>query len=417
VDVPSRRKHSRSVPDTQIGACAASASDRRFRGHLEQHSTVGDAAHVQLRCRSVKRRHRRARGLRLTRIRKRALARVVLIGWGVAGASGDRLAAVDVYEFAAANQGLLDGGNWDAYELSSRSAAESLAGQRLIDKIAHIDLGPYTIGLEDLLHTAMSEAGELAPTAMYFEYDLDNDWESGVFYCRSFEPPVIPFVEWPADFKTYTEGPTLPEFARLFARYGWSKDGRSRGVVLLTVARTTAAFGRALTRTRPGSCPWGIGFHDQSPITVLTNPTRRRVDRTALDFGLATLGGAAADEARRLLPDSDLEASACTTRHLRWSWRFRTCRRREWRSIGGSQMMAELPDEVSLEATGWQSGTRRVVVLGPNVEAPVHCVVFEEDPDEFFVDAGSMDDLEVLAAPAEENYLAALRRRGIDPHR
>jgi len=44
-------------------------------------------------------------------------------------------------------------------------------------------------------------------------------------------------------------------------------------VVILTVARTIAAFGSALDSVGAGPRPWAIGFHDQEPIVFLTNPT------------------------------------------------------------------------------------------------------------------------------------------------
>ena len=73
--------------------------------------------------------------------------------------------------------------------------------------------------------------------------------------------------------------------------------------------------------------------------------------------------------------------------------------------------------EPFLEAAGWRAGSRHVVVMGASAEMPSQCVIFEQDPQATTPNPVTFDDLDTLAAPAEENYRSALRRHGIDPHR
>lgn len=324
---------------------------------------------------------------------------------------------MDVYEFVAANQRLIDARDWEGYEEAAREAARALTSKRRVQKAADIDLSGYVRALEDLIRVAVVDAESRTASALYFEYDLDNGWESGAFFCRSFEPSIIPFVEWPADFEDHVDGPALPQFSRAFRRYGWEDSPESNAVVILTVARTIAAFGRALGNAGPGPLPWAIGFHDQDPIVPLVDPRRRSVDTASLRRSLAGLDTPAAREALRLMPDDAVEASTCTARRMRWSWKFKMCDRFEWRTLGGEQLMANMPDEATYEAVGWSEGSRRVVLLGDAAETPSYCVVFEEDPAAEAIDGATYDDLDVLAAPADEAYLNSLRRLGIDPHR
>jgi len=102
---------------------------------------------------------------------------------------------------------------------------------------------------------------------------------------------------------------------------------------------------------------------------------------------------------------------------MRWSSKFKTCDRLGWRTLGGEQLMAEMPDDAVYEAVGWTTGSRLVVLLGDTAEAPSFCAVFQEDPTAEAIDGASFDDLKELAAPAEEAYLNTLRRLGIDPQR
>lgn len=324
---------------------------------------------------------------------------------------------MDIYQFVVDNQRLIDERDWDGYEQSAQVAARGLTTKRRAHKVADTDLSEYIRALEQLIRSAVADADERSATALYFEYDLDNGWESAAFFCQSFEPPIVPFVEWPADFEEHVQGPGLPQFSRAFRRYGWTDTDESKAMVILTVARTIAAFGRALDSVGAGPRPWAIGFHDQDPIALLTNPTRRSIDRADLNAGLGDLDTPAAREALRLMPDADLEASMCTARRMRWSSKFKTCGRLGWRTLGGERLMADMPDGAVYEAVGWTAGSRLVVLLGDVAEAPSYCVVFEKDRAAEAIDEASFDDLEVLAAPAAEAYLNTLRRLGIDQNR
>jgi hypothetical protein len=326
--------------------------------------------------------------------------------------------SVDVYAFAERHATSIADGDWDAYERAGIDVALSLAAGRHVQGAAGVDLARYTSGVQRAISHARARADVLVPSALYFEYDLDNRWESNIFFCSSFEPSFVPFAEWPIGSDEHIEGPDLPAFAKAYARLGWSDTAEARAIVILTVARTTAAFGRALQVADPGgSLPWGIGFHDQDPITTVTDPTRRRLHRSALREGLERLGTPAAIAAIALLPDEVTDASMCVVRRMRWSWKFLTCRRLGWTSLGGSELMAGLPDEVRREVTGWRVGGRTIVAMGASAARPDHCVILDEVQDRPAPDGAAFDDLDALAAPADTAYRNALRSHGIDPHR
>lgn len=205
---------------------------------------------------------------------------------------------------------------------------------------------------------------------------------------------------------------------KTFGRFGWNDTDESTAIVIATVARTTAAFGRALHRADPQRhLPWAIGFHDQDPVTMLADPSRRYIDSAELALALGALDTPAARLALDLLPDDHIETSSLLVRRIRWSAKFGTCRRLGWSTVGGTELMAGLRQESRVGATGWRAGRRSVVTVGDVAERPSYCVVFDNDPTAGSPSPAPFDDLAALAGPADEAFREALRRHGIDPHR
>lgn len=183
---------------------------------------------------------------------------------------------MDVYSLLEQQQAVIAEGDWDELERAGVAAAVEISGDRHLRKVIDVDLTDYTRALDHAIGDALSRVEKSDPAALYFEYDLDNGWESAIFLCSAFEPPFVPFAEWPIGSDEHVEGPALPAFAKAFGRFGWDNTEESRAMVIVTVARTTAAFGRALHRGDPQrDLPWAIGFHDQDPLTMIANPSRR----------------------------------------------------------------------------------------------------------------------------------------------
>jgi hypothetical protein len=155
-------------------------------------------------------------------------------------------------------------GDWQGLE------AEYAERCRLVDPVEaaaidSIDLAAY----EDALTRALDRVGDQldrGAAAVYWEFDIDNGWDSAFFMCPSYQPEAARDDDWASDFdpSLVVDGPAMPELAaRIPGSWQGSEPIEARNLYL--VARTVAAFGRA-------SAAWGdrmplcAGFHDQSIV-------------------------------------------------------------------------------------------------------------------------------------------------------
>lgn len=152
--------------------------------------------------------------------------------------------------------------DWDGLE------TEYAERCRLVDPIEAaainaIDLTPY----EEALTRALGRAGnqvDRATAAVYWEFDIDNGWNSAFFMCASYQSEAARHDDWAADFDPtrVVDGPAMPDLAAR-KRGSWRGSETAEARNLYLVARTVAVFGRA-------SAAWGdrvplcAGFHDQS---------------------------------------------------------------------------------------------------------------------------------------------------------
>ena len=67
------------------------------------------------------------------------------------------------------------------YDLCSKSAGEEQA-----KRIQIIDLDSFQSKLNDALHVLLQTTDKDSAAAIYFEYDMDNDWQSILFICDDY---------------------------------------------------------------------------------------------------------------------------------------------------------------------------------------------------------------------------------------
>jgi hypothetical protein len=79
-------------------------------------------------------------------------------------------------------------GRWQELESAFATVAGRLAGAERAQQIASVDLGGYEQGLRADISRAYEAAGVHTAAAIYFEYDLDNRWDSAFFMCREYRP-------------------------------------------------------------------------------------------------------------------------------------------------------------------------------------------------------------------------------------
>jgi len=186
---------------------------------------------------------------------------------------------VDIYEHIAEMKPLIARRDWDGLEASFRKCCEDLAGERQASKIAALDFVSYQRALENSFAKAVQGAHEAGAKAVYFEYDLDNDWQSNFFLCGEYSPEEAEDEDWACDWKAEVAGPEFPAASEVYLENNFDQTPVAKGSTLYLVARTVAACGRCVDKHPLGNLAVCIAFHDQNPIMRLRGSTRRAKER------------------------------------------------------------------------------------------------------------------------------------------
>ncbi|MGE6347742.1 hypothetical protein ACQKIY_02085 [Bacillus mycoides] len=141
----------------------------------------------------------------------------------------------------------------------------TLASSEDAERIKLIPLDSYKesmrIGLKEALKVAESEEAK----AIYFEYDLDNEWDSQLYVCDDYMFLEVEDDDWASDWTDEIKGPSLGELADIYGENGFDSDEKAIGITLYLIARTVCSFISACSGVQ-SSIPICIGFHDQDPI-------------------------------------------------------------------------------------------------------------------------------------------------------
>lgn len=159
---------------------------------------------------------------------------------------------------------LIAAGDWDELERTYRQQLDR-ADRGVANAIAAIDLTAYESRLRQGVRDAV-RAADGSVAAVYWEFDIDNAWESAFFLCTEYAPEEVGDDDWAASFveDNVIAGPSMPDFGALLgATWAGSTADVSRSLYL--VARTIAAVGR-VGEGWPLAVPLCAGFHDQDPV-------------------------------------------------------------------------------------------------------------------------------------------------------
>jgi hypothetical protein len=176
---------------------------------------------------------------------------------------------VDIYEHIAQMKPFIARRDWDGLEASYRNCCEELAGDEQTLKIAALDFASYQAALAESLAEAVEQAQEAGTRAVYFEYDLDNNWQSNFFLCGDYNPEAAGDDDWACDWLAEVSGPEFPEACEVYLENDFDQTPLAKGSTLYLVARTVAAYGRCFDNHPSAALAVCIGFHDQDPIMRL----------------------------------------------------------------------------------------------------------------------------------------------------
>ncbi|MCG0050770.1 hypothetical protein [Priestia aryabhattai] len=141
----------------------------------------------------------------------------------------------------------------------------TIAGDDVATRINNINLDilqtQLKSSLQEVLHIVNEQSGE----AIYFEYDMENDWESTFFVCDEYNSLSDEDDDWASDWIDEIQGPINKEFARIYQENGFDATEKVKAVTLFLVVRTVTALGK-VSQSMKVNVPLCIGFHDQDPI-------------------------------------------------------------------------------------------------------------------------------------------------------
>jgi hypothetical protein len=159
--------------------------------------------------------------------------------------------------------------DWQALEQHFYQLAEQYAGPELANPIQSIDLTEYTIRLSSFLVTECMRASHHAVKALYWEYDLDNQWNSHLFFCGTYTRLALNSDSWARQWIDCITGPDLTDFAALYRQQGGFhvENDAEVAVTFYLIARTVAAFGRAVQAAPTHKMSICTGHHGQARIT------------------------------------------------------------------------------------------------------------------------------------------------------
>lgn len=142
-----------------------------------------------------------------------------------------------------------------------------LAGTDRANTIKQIDLIQYVKELHTGLEKSLKIAQEQTASAVYFEYDLDNKWDSAFFICEGYNQLEDEDDDWASDWTEDFEGPSLEQFSNIYDLDGFDGNDAAIGTTIYLVTRTVIAVARAYKSfSDESSVAVCTAFHDQDPI-------------------------------------------------------------------------------------------------------------------------------------------------------
>lgn len=141
-------------------------------------------------------------------------------------------------------------------------------------EVTAVDLSHYTAALTDLLRHGYERAQQLSAKAIYFEYDIDNDWKGWLFLYDDYYPEAVGHDDWACKWIEDIRGPKLPVFTHLYNSYGGFDvyNDTEISTTLYLIARTVVCFGRSVSALPQNGFAVCIGYHDQGKLTRIRKP-------------------------------------------------------------------------------------------------------------------------------------------------
>lgn len=157
--------------------------------------------------------------------------------------------------------------NLEEIEEKYFNICSKLAGSDRANSIKQLDLSEYVNDLKLCLKLSIKIAQKQTARAIYFEYDLDNNWDSAFFICKEYSALEDNDDDWASNWNEDLQGPRLKEFADIYEIDGFDINETAVGSTIYLIARTVISYAKAYqVLSDESSLAVCIAFHDQDPI-------------------------------------------------------------------------------------------------------------------------------------------------------
>jgi hypothetical protein len=150
---------------------------------------------------------------------------------------------VTIYKYLEKMDSYISKADWGGLEKAYEQVAKKSVTEKQVQKILEINLSDYQNKLSKGLVSAVRKAKRTEAKAIYFEYDLDNDWASNFFICPDYKTPDAEDDDWASDWIDEVKGPDCVAFGTLYDT-SFDRTAFARGNNLLLITRTVATLGR-----------------------------------------------------------------------------------------------------------------------------------------------------------------------------
>ncbi len=172
---------------------------------------------------------------------------------------------MDIFDFLEEMQYELIHGNLTEIERKYYTLCSDKAGKNEAKRIQSVKLEKYRQSIEKGISQSVKLASKSSAKAIYFEYDMDNEWSSNFFICDEYNILNEQDDDWACDWIDEVEGETLEEFADIYSENGFDTTSKALGNTLYLVARTVVTFAHVSQKAQT-NIPICIAFHGQDPI-------------------------------------------------------------------------------------------------------------------------------------------------------
>lgn len=173
---------------------------------------------------------------------------------------------VDIFAELTKMQDRLLTNTWDVFQTHYEGQCAA-ANPEVARQIADTELNYYNDRHYDAYCKALKKARSADALAIYFEYDIDNDWQSSFFVCKEYADLEVGDDDWACRWLAQVRGSCISKFAGVYnATDKFCRTPEATAITLFLIARTAAALKMTVARKPPGTIKICIGFHDQNPI-------------------------------------------------------------------------------------------------------------------------------------------------------